>query len=150
MFLLDTHNISLAMQEAHLGRPVSSYEAWDSMRQKKPDLSQPQPSPAEYYGTAEKDGANYISAFSGFNPEVEDPRSADTDERALVVSGHGRQHGRLRVLDRVTPRTPALSLTRINATLTADDPAIPPPRRPSRPSYDVSFSHSHPLSDNSS
>ena len=148
MFLLDTHNISLAMQEAKLGRPCSKFETWDSMRMKKPDLSQPQPQLPEYYGTAQEDGAEYLKALVGFNPEVDDPRGADPDERALVVSGRGLQHGRLRVLDRVTPCTPTLSLTRVKAILTVDDPAIPPPRRPSQPSYDVSFPHFHPLSDN--
>ena len=148
MFLLGTHNISLAMQEGKLGRPVSDYEAWDSMRMKAPDLSQPQPQLPEYFGTAQEDGAKYLEAVVGFNPEVDDPRAVDPDERALVVSGGGLQHGRLRVLDKVTPRTPTLSLTRIKATLTADDPAPPPRRRPSQPGYDVSFSHFHPLSDN--
>ena len=115
---------------------------------KKPDLSQPQPQLPEYFGTAQEDGAKYLEAVVGFNPEVDDPRVVDPDERALVVSGRGLQHGRLRVLDKVTPRTPTLSLTRIKATLTADDPAPPPRRRPSQPGYNVSFSHFHPLSDN--
>jgi len=106
---------------------------------KKPDLSQPQPQLPEYFGTAQEDGAKYLEAVVGFNPEVDDPRVVDPDERALVVSGGGLQHGRLRVLDKVTPRTPTLSLTRIKATLTADDPAPPPRRRPFQPGYDAAF-----------
>jgi len=119
MFLLGTHNISLAVQEEKLGRPASWYESWESMRMKKPDLSQPQPQLPEYFGTAQEDGAKYLEALVAFNPEVDDPRSADPDERALVVSGGGLQHGRLCVMDKMTPRTPTLSLTRIKATLTA-------------------------------
>ena len=114
---------------------------------KKPDLSEPQPSLPGFYGTTEVDGPVYLEVFSAFHPEVEDPRYEETDVRALVVAGRGREHGRLKVLDRVTPRTPALSLTRIKATLTADDPTIPPRRRPSQANADVSFSYFHPLSD---
>lgn len=149
VILLDTHNIFLSMQETHLERPCSDYEVWEMMKQKKPDMSQPQPSLPEFYGTAKEDGANYLEAFTGFHPEVEDPRAAETDERAVVVAGRGREHGRFKILDRVIPRTPALSLTRIKATLTADDPAIPP-RRPSRANDDVSFSHFHHISENHS
>src|SRR4051812_23977976 len=49
LFLLRTHNISLAMQKEKLGRPVGDFESWDSMRMKKPDLSQPQPQLPEYF-----------------------------------------------------------------------------------------------------
>src|SRR3954466_1738512 len=143
-----TYNISLAMQEGKLGRPVGDFEAWDSMRMKKPDLSQPQPQLPEYFGTAQEDCARYLEVMVGFNPELEDARTAEPDERALVVSGGGLQHGRQRVMDKMTPRTPTLSLTRIKATLGADDPAPPPRRRPSQLGYDVSSSHFHPFSDN--
>ena len=148
MFLLGTHKISLAMQEDKLGRPVSSYESWDSMRMMVPDLSQPQPQLPEYFGTAQEDGAKYLEAMIAFNPELDDPRSAEPNPRALVVSGGGFQHGRLKVMDKMTPRSPNLSLTRIKATLGPDDPAPPPRRRPSQIGYDVSFSHFHPFCDN--
>ena len=149
MFLLGTHKISLAMQEDKLGRPVSSYESWDSMRMMAPDLSQPQPQLPEYFGTAQEDGAKYLEVMVALNPEVEDPRTAEPDERALLVSGGGLAHGRLKVMDKMIPRSPALNLARVKATLGADDPAPPPRRRPSQPGYNVSFSHFHPFSDNS-
>src|SRR4051812_16177693 len=103
MFLLGTHKISLAMQEDKLGRPVSSYESWDSMRMMAPDLSQPLPQLPEYFGTAQEDGANYLEAMIAFNPELDDPRSVEPDPRALIVSGGGFQHGRLKVMDKMTP-----------------------------------------------
>src|SRR3954470_18605199 len=93
MFLLGTQNISLEVREEKLGRPVGDFEAWDSMRMKKPDLSQPQPQLPEYFGTAREDGARYLDAMVGFNPKLEDPRTAEPDERALVVSG-GRHSAR--------------------------------------------------------
>ena len=83
-----------------------------------------------------------------FNSELEDPRTTEPDERALLVSGGGLAHDRLKVMDKMIPRSPALNLARVKATLGADDPAPPPRRRPSQPGYDVSFSHFHPFSDN--
>ncbi|KAI4985327.1 hypothetical protein ZWY2020_017957 [Hordeum vulgare] len=94
---------------------------------------------SERYKAILAEDPNYLAAVVGFNPKVDDPRAVDPDERALVVSGGGLQHGRLRVLDKVTPRTATLSLTRIKATLNVDDPAPPPQRRPSRPCYDAAF-----------
>jgi hypothetical protein len=111
IILLDMHNISLAMQETHLERPCSDYEVWERMKQKRPDLSLPQPSLPEFYGTAKEDGANYLEAFTGFHPEAEDPRAEEIDERAVVVAGRGREHGRLKILDMVLPRTPAFCQT---------------------------------------
>src|SRR3954466_4504954 len=118
------------------------------MRIKKIDLSQPQPQLPDYFGTAQEDGAAYLEAMIGFNPELEDPRTAEPDERALVVSGGGLQHGRLKGMDKMIPPPLPLSPTPVKATLGADDPAPPPRRRPSQPGYDVSFSHFHPFFDN--
>ena len=142
MFLLDTHNISLAMQEAVLGGPISEMAAWQKMKQKTPDLSQPQPSLPEYFGTAEEDMSLYCSTFQGLHPEVDDPIQEETDEVALMLAGCGQEHGRTRLLSGVYKSKK--TLTQIKATLTADSPPIAPPRRPRR---DVSFPHFHPLSD---
>ena len=147
MFLLDTHNTSLAMQEADTGEPVTDMQAWEKMKIKKLDLSQPQPSLPVYFGSAKENIDRYCSTFIGFNPEVDKPMQHATDKRALVLAGHGWEHGRLPCLDAVIPRTPDLGLTRIKATLTADDPPVLPPRQPSRAHPDVSFSQLHSLSD---
>ena len=56
------------------------------MRMMAPDLSQPQPQLPEYFGTAQEDGAKYLEAMVGFNSELEDPRTAEPDESALLVS----------------------------------------------------------------
>ena len=138
MFLLDTHNISLAMQAESRGESISDMKAWEKIKMKKPDLSKPQPSLPEYYGTAKKNLDLYCKTFQGFHPEVDDPIQHETDVRALVVAGRGSEHGRYRLADTVTPHIPELSFARGKATLTVDDPAIPPPRRPSRARYDVS------------
>ena len=140
MFLPGMRNISLAMQESITGnQPLTDMETWEKMRMKRPDPSEPQPSLPQYFGTAKEDLDNYRTAFLGFNPEVDDPIAQETDVRALVVGGHGRENGRFRCLNQVIPHTPELSLTRVKSTLTADGPIVPPPRRLPRARADVSF-----------
>jgi hypothetical protein len=149
MFMIDTHNISFAMQERHLGRPVSPYASWEDMRMVAPDFSQPQPQLPVFYGTAGRDGPEYLKVMAEMNPHLEDVRGAmEVDERAAIVAGGGFQHGRARVLDKVIPRTPELTLTQVRATLTPDDPVPPPRHRPAATGHDVSFTHFHPLSGN--
>lgn len=143
MFLVDTHDISLAMQEADTQEPVSDLLAWKKMKEKKPNLDEPQPSLPEYFGTAADDIDLYCSTFRGMHPEVDDPIREETDERALVMASHGREHGRYRILNAVVK--PTMSLTRVRATHTADLPPIAPSRQPRRSAY-VSLSHFHPLS----
>ena len=57
--------------------------------------------------------------------EVDDPLEQETDETALILSGHGMQHGRPRVLCAVV--RPERTLTQVKATLPAGT-TIPPPR----------------------
>jgi hypothetical protein len=49
------------MQRAELGpdEEISDLEIYNKMRLKKPDLSQPQPSLPEYFGTYAEDAENY-------------------------------------------------------------------------------------------
>ena len=124
---------------------VTELLAWQHMRRKKPDLSKPQPSLPEYYGTAESDLSDYCNMVQTLHPEVDDPIRVETDDNSLVLAGHGRQHGRQRILEKV--RRPTATLTRLKATLPAGSPPIPPRRQP-RPSThgDVRFCYIHPLS----
>jgi hypothetical protein len=61
-----------------------------------------------------------IKMFTGFHPEVDDPLEEENDEVALMVAGHGKEHGRTRILSLVMQ--PTRTLTQIRATLTADHP----------------------------
>jgi len=146
MFLLDTHDTSLALQEADLGEPLTDIQTWEKMRMKKPDFSEPQPSQPEYFGNAKEGLQAYVETFKGINPEVDDPFEHDIDGRAVVLAGNGWEHGRPLILSAVLTRTPELGLSRVKATLTTDDPPVQP-RRTSRTRADVSFSQSHSLSD---
>ena len=145
IFLPDMHNTSLVMQEATTGRPHTPLQTWEDMKKKKKktDPSKPQ----EYCGNAKDALDRYIAVAQDLAPEVDDPLAHDTDPRAQVLAGHGLEHGRFILLNAVTPRTPETSLTRVKATLTADDPPVMPRRQPSQPRPDVSISQFHPLSD---
>jgi hypothetical protein len=55
------------------------------------------------------------------HPEVDDPRRAETDEESLVLSGHGLQHGRLKVLYTKVKHSLTTSFTRLKAVLTPDN-----------------------------
>ena len=146
MFLLDTHDTSLALQEADLGEPLTDMQTWERMKMKKPNFSEPQPSQPDYFGTAKEGLKAYVETFKGINPEVDNPLEHDIDERAVVLAGNGWEHGRPLMLSAVLTRTSELGLSRVKATLTADDPPVLP-RRPSRARPDVSFSQFHSLSD---
>lgn len=87
MFPHDTHNISLGMQEVRLGVPLSEMEAWEKMKQKTPDLSQPQPSLPEYFGKAQENKSLYCEAFTSLHPEVDDPTLVE--KSPLVPVGEG-------------------------------------------------------------
>ena len=147
MFLLDTHDTSLALQEADIGEPVSDMQAWERMKMKKIDLSEPQPSLPEYFGSSQEDLLSYCSTVQGFHPEVDDPIHAETDEESLVLSSHGLQHGRLKILNKKVKPTLTTSFTRLRATHPADGHPIPPRSQPRRSRYDVSFPHFHHLYD---
>ena len=118
------------MQEKKLGRPVTESYAWQHMKLKTPDLSEPQPSLPEYFGEAGEKLDKYCTVFKGFHPEVDDPLEEETDEVAVMVAGHGMEHGRTKILSSVI--CPTRSLTQIKSTLTADHPPIAPPSQPHR------------------
>ncbi|KAK1685633.1 hypothetical protein QYE76_046481 [Lolium multiflorum] len=69
------------------------------------------------------------------HPEVDDPLRIPTDAESLVLSGHGRPHGRFPFLNKAVKPTPATSYTRLKHTLTADSPQ-PRPRPARPPAYD--------------
>ena len=119
MFLCMT-NLCLAVQEEKLKRPLSDIESWRLARvrpNRKDDES-------EYYGNVGENLESYKKEFKKWNPDKEDPMSADSDERAVVSIGP-RSHGRSAVLDSVI--TPSISYRRIRAT----NPGPSPRPRPS-------------------
>jgi hypothetical protein len=83
------------------------------------------------------------------HPEVDRPMEMETCEEALLLSGEGLPHGRLRCLNKKVKPTLTTSYTRLKAGLPKDSPIVQPRRKPrrSRDRDDVSFPHFHPLSD---
>jgi hypothetical protein len=127
------------MQEAVEGVQLSDLGVWKRSKLKK-KLKYADEKPM--YGKAEETLDNYTQVFTQLHPEVDDPLQEEVDERAVIVAGSGRPHGRHCLLDSML--TPTTSLTQIRATSTSDSPAIPPRPRPggsSQPTIDVrSFS----------
>nr|XP_051177134.1 uncharacterized protein LOC127291851 [Lolium perenne] len=118
---------------------MSDLEIYNKMRLKKPDLSQPQPSLPEYFGTYAEDVENYCEMVRHRHPEVDDPMSAEVDEESLVLSSGGLSHGRLAMLNKAVKHTLTTTFTRLKAGLTKDSPPLPPRRRARQPAYDPDF-----------
>jgi hypothetical protein len=115
------------MQFCETGVMPTDMQVWLAMRLAPPDLSEPQPALPLYYDNTAEDFSFYSDTLQGFHPEVDDPAVVEVEETSVIVSGRGRQHGCYRVLNAVIQ--PTTTLTRVKATLTADFPSIPPPRR---------------------
>ena len=136
-----------AMQDSISGRVSTGLQPWRKMKQKQQDQSLPRPhNKPGYYGTAEEDLTRYSATLKGLRPEVEDAESQEVNQRAMVLSGHGRPPGRNRILHNVVE--PTMSFTQAKATLPESSSIVPPRRQPRRStSTDVSLSHFHPLTD---
>ena len=121
------------------------------MHKEARDLSLPQPQLPMYYGDAGEKMEKYYEKYRERHPHVDFPKYEETDEESLLLSGGGLPHGRLPCLNAKVMPTLSTSYTRLKASLPKDSPLIPPPRQTRASTYrdpmnDVSFPHSHPLS----
>ncbi|XP_071681606.1 uncharacterized protein [Lolium perenne] len=105
------------------------------MRTAKPNPALPQP---QDYGNAKAAKEDYCDMVKSRHPEVDDPLSIPVDEESLVLSGHGRPHGRFPWMNKAVKPTHSTSYTRLKHTLTADSPQ-PRPRPARPPAYDPDF-----------
>ncbi|KAK1653185.1 hypothetical protein QYE76_070990 [Lolium multiflorum] len=122
--------------EAPPGVVLHDAQIYDMMRtKKKPNPALPQP---QYYGNAKAAKEDYCDMVKSRHPEVDDPLSIPVDEESLVLSGHGRPHGRFPWLNKAVKPTHSTSYTRLKHTLTADSPQ-PRPRPARPPAYDPEF-----------
>ncbi|XP_071681863.1 uncharacterized protein [Lolium perenne] len=122
--------------EAPPGVVLHDAQIYDMMRTKqKPNPALPQP---QYYGNAKAAKEDYCDMVKSRHPEVDDPLSIPVDEESLVLSGHGRPHGRFPWLNKAVKPTHSTSYTRLKHTLTADSPQ-PRPRPARPPAYDPDF-----------
>ena len=132
----------LAMQvaEASEGEVITDAQAYDRMRMKRPDLSQPQPSLPVFFGNSAESRQAYIDMVRARHPEVDDPMDLEIDQESLLLSSHGLEHGRTQYFNVAVRDSLSTTYTRVKATAAPDIP-LPPRRQPRRPSYDVSFHH---------
>ena len=79
------------------------------------------------------------------HPEVEYPLEVETDEELLLLSSEGLKHGRLNFMNAAVKHSLSTTYTRVKVVNTSDNP-IPPRRRSSRPTDDVSVPRFRPLS----
>ncbi|KAK1678238.1 hypothetical protein QYE76_039086 [Lolium multiflorum] len=122
--------------EAPPGVVLHDAQIYDMMRTKqKPNPALPQP---QYYGNAKAAKEDYCDMVKSRHPEVDDPLSIPVDEESLVLSGHGRPHGRFPWMNKAVKPTHSTSYTRLKHTLTADSPQ-PRPRPARPPAYDPDF-----------
>ncbi|KAM0855632.1 hypothetical protein ACQ4PT_049640 [Festuca glaucescens] len=126
----------MQVAEAQPGKEILDVQVYDKMRMKKPNLSKPQPSLPEYFGTYAEE---YCMMVKHRNPEVDDPMSAEIDEESLVLSSGGLRHGCLKMLNTKVKHTLTTTFMRLKAGLTKDSPPITPHRQPRRSTYDPDF-----------
>lgn len=121
-------------KEAVLKRPISHIEAWSLGRVRK----DPKKGESPYYGKSEEHLTNYKASFIERNPPGVDPIASETDETAMVMSAHGRPHGRSGVLDGVFQ--PAISYVQLRTSSTGASAANPSRARPSRSKEEEAYS----------
>ena len=123
-----------------------AYDKYRSKRHRDPKL--PPPQLPVYYGNAEEHIEDYVTLMKEKHPHMDAPLCEETDDDVVLLSGRGLEHGRTKCLNPVIRPCLTTSYSRLKSTLTFDGPPIPPRRQPRRSTstYDVSFPHSHPLS----
>lgn len=116
-------------------------EAWEMMKQRRPDPTEPQPSLPVYFNNADGKKVRYIAEFRKLHSEVEDPMSEPIDERAMMLAGGGTPHGR--PLCAAGTFKPERNYTQIKATLPSSISSTARTRQP-RPDVSSTFSSSFP------
>ena len=115
-------------------------EAWEMMKQPRPDPTEPQPSLPVYFNHADEKKEKYCAEFRKLHPEVEDPMSQPIDETAMMLAGGGTRHGRS--LCASGSFKPKKNYTQIKATLPSSITSTARTRQPRR---DVSLPLFHHL-----
>ena len=119
-------------------------EAWEMMKQPRPDPTEPQPSLPVYFNHADEKKEKYCAEFIKLHPEVEDPMSQPIDETAMMLAGGGTRHGRS--LCASGSFRPKKNYTQIKATLPSGSYGTSSRTTcRSRAEVDVSHPHFHPL-----
>ena len=105
----------MQVADAPPGKEITDIMTYDSMRTS---------SSGEHFGTAKKDIESYCKTLTELFPEVDKPMEVETCEEALLLSGEGLPHGRLRCLNKKVKPTLTTSYTRLKAGLPKDSPIV--------------------------
>ena len=116
-------------------------EAWEMMKQPRPDPTEPQPSLPVYFNKADEKNELYCEEFIKLHPEVDDPMRQEIDEMMIMLTGGSTPHGR--PLMATGSFKPDRKYTQIKATLPSGSSSGT--ARSRHPRRDVSLPHFHPL-----
>ena len=119
---------------ANGGQEIPRIQVWQAAHKKKELVE----GKVVYYGKTEESVDSYKKAFKSLHGEDSDPLSEPFDEMAVMISGHGKPHGRTSILNEV--HKPTITLPRIRNMTSSSGVCMPPrPRRSTQTSDDVSF-----------
>ena len=104
-----------------MGQSLTDMQSFEMARVRKV----PKDGKGRYYGTIEENLKAY-KEFHQRNGEDRDPLLCETDETAVVLSGHGKPHGRHELLDTVIK--PSVKLTELRASNTTRESMANPSR----------------------
>lgn len=119
---------------ANGGQEIPRIQVWQAAHKKKELVE----GKVVYYGKTDDYMDSYKKAFKSLHGEDSDPLSEPLDEMAVMISGHGKPHGRISILNEV--HKPTISLPRVRNMTSSSGVCMPPrPRRSTQTSDDVSF-----------
>ncbi|KAM0861891.1 hypothetical protein ACQ4PT_045590 [Festuca glaucescens] len=119
------------------GQDIPDIQVWQTAHKKELVGGE-----VSYYGMTSQDLKEYTSVFKSLHGEDSDPLSQPLDETAVMISGKGREHGRIRILDAV--HKPTTTLPRIRHTTSSSGVCMPPrPRCSTQTSVDARWEEAY-------
>ena len=105
-----------------MGQSLTDMQSFEMGRVRKT----PKDGKGPYYGATAEHLEAYKEEFHRRNGEDRDPLLSETDETAVVLSGHGKSHGRYALLNNVIK--PAVKYTELRASSTTRESMANPSR----------------------
>jgi hypothetical protein len=90
--------------------PLSDVKSWQLSHERK----NPTKGQSKYYGNAGANLDSYCRVYRDMHGEDSDPMVDEVDSTAVIMSGHGKEHGRYSILDTVIQ--PSTCLTQLRAS----------------------------------
>ncbi|KAM0861342.1 hypothetical protein ACQ4PT_045956 [Festuca glaucescens] len=126
------------MVAANGGQEIPRIQVWQAAHKKKELVE----GKVVYYGKTEESVDSYKKAFKSLHGEDSDPLSEPFDEMAVMISGHGKPHGRTSILNEV--HKPTITLPRIRNMTSSSGVCMPPrPRRLTQTSDDARMTEAY-------